>query len=126
MRSTYIHVERVPGERRRGSLLLPLNLFLFLDRQFRQILIVKFVCLLGRSRKDMHQTTLEVLPIQSLVGLDGRFRVHILDVSKPLTGADSSIKGNVNLNKSAMSTKVKPFNETNEGLIALQTPRSIY
>lgn len=50
----------------------------------------------------MQQTTLENLPIEIFVGLDGSMGVNVLDVSESLAGCVTGIEGNVNLQQSVI------------------------
>lgn len=69
--NTHVHIEGVPAESGGRSVHFSLDLLLFFDGQFRQLMLVDLVSLFGRSWQDMQQSTLEMLSIQTLVGLYG-------------------------------------------------------
>jgi hypothetical protein len=45
----------------------------------------------------MKQTTLEMLPIEGLVGINSRINIGVLHISKAFAGCGAGVKSNMNL-----------------------------
>lgn len=101
-----IHVHRVPVKARgRGSHLL-LQLALFLQRQFRQGKLIKFIITLWSCGKYVKKTTLENGLVQGFESTDGTSGFLIKYVAKSLCGLFSRVDWKMYLKRRRKSVKI--------------------
>jgi hypothetical protein len=87
--------------------LLPSDLLLLLQGQFRNLKFIKFGIFLRLSRDDVKETTLEDGPVIIVEGLDSILGVFELHKRKTFALAIALFERHVNLIQSAVDRKTK-------------------